>query len=291
MKRYLLGKVGISRGLLIELKNEAQLASLIAHEIAHKERHDLSETRYSREQELEADEVALTFLQKAGYDPQAFISVQKLLHKIAKSRSDTLFSFHPLFKERIEAIRRKNIIQQGFVGEEQYLKAITHLREVMSNYKKYEKGKQLLATGFINEAMAIADSITKAYPEEALFSALRAEVFLKKNELLSAIECYTHAIDKNSYYYLFFFNRGKAYIALKQFGNAKKDFYTSLLLLNKAETRLLLAEVLFQTDQIRKGLEQIQIVTKEFPGYESRAEELLNRLASQSSSLQNLLIQ
>lgn len=286
------GKIGISRGLLVELKNEAQLASLIAHEIAHRERHELSETKYSREQELEADETALAFLHQAGYDSQALIAVQKLLHKIAKSKSGTLFSFHPLSKDRIETIRKKNIVQQGgFVGEEQYLKAITHLRQVMSNYKNYEKGKQLLAAGFTNEAMAIADSITKAYPEEALFSALKAEVFVQKNELPSAIEQYTHALDKNPYYYLFFLNRGKAYMTLKQSGNAKKDFYASLLLLNKAETRLLLAELLFQTGQVKKGLEQVQIVAKQFSGYEDTIEGLLNTIALQSSLLQNLLVQ
>ena len=109
------GYVYINRGLLSYLTSEAQLAAVLAHEIAHvTKRHTARQTRqrnlggaaafiaslatfngnlgdairlenqvrvsgFGREMELEADEFGATYLYKTGYDPEALIEVLGIL--------------------------------------------------------------------------------------------------------------------------------------------------------------------------------------------------------------------
>jgi len=78
------GKIGVLTGLLEVVKNDDQLAAVIAHEVAHALAHHASERlarnqvvghglqslSYNREQELEADHIGMFFMTFAGYDPQ-----------------------------------------------------------------------------------------------------------------------------------------------------------------------------------------------------------------------------
>ncbi|GAA5315386.1 MAG: M48 family metalloprotease [Candidatus Pelagadaptatus aseana] len=109
------GYIYVNRGLLTYLQNEAQLAAVIAHEIAHvTARHAVRQDTarkgssvlsvaaaiatgsgvvgdvtqmwstaavmgYGREMELEADSIGAEYLNRSGYDPQAMIDVISLL--------------------------------------------------------------------------------------------------------------------------------------------------------------------------------------------------------------------
>ena len=121
------GKLAINRGLLTELKNEAELAAVIGHEIVHAAgRHaargmennmllsvgaavlsaSQSDSRYSsvidtvagigagllgikygRDLELEADRYGMIYMQRAGYDPSAAIGLQETFVRLSKSKS------------------------------------------------------------------------------------------------------------------------------------------------------------------------------------------------------------
>jgi predicted Zn-dependent protease len=113
------GPVFITRGLLVRLKNEAQLAGVLAHEISHVVARHTSEQmaktqlgqqlvgavdiatsdersghnaamlaavaaqmlqlRYSRHDETQADTLGVRFMSEAGYDPQAMVAVMEIL--------------------------------------------------------------------------------------------------------------------------------------------------------------------------------------------------------------------
>lgn len=109
------GYIYINRGLINYLTSEAQLAAVLAHEVAHVTRrhHDRGsssntmgniavfmatlltmntkvgeavgiwnaarESGFGREMELEADEYGASYLYKSGYDPQAMIEVLSIL--------------------------------------------------------------------------------------------------------------------------------------------------------------------------------------------------------------------
>jgi len=118
------GKIVINRGLLIELKSEAELAAVLGHEIVHAAaRHgakgmergmmlqgaimaagiasqnseysqlalggagiaaQLLTQKYSRAAELEADFYGMKYMSRAGYDPHAAINLQQTFVRLSK---------------------------------------------------------------------------------------------------------------------------------------------------------------------------------------------------------------
>ncbi|MDJ0510615.1 MAG: M48 family metalloprotease [Crocosphaera sp.] len=129
------GFVYLNTGLIAAAENEAELASVIGHEIAHiSERHSIKQMRnvaisqglmsaaglsennivnigvqlavnlpHSREAELEADQVGLMNLKQAGYAPIGMITFMKKLTR--KGGSPPAFlSTHPATSQRVEAL-------------------------------------------------------------------------------------------------------------------------------------------------------------------------------------------
>ncbi|MGB5592418.1 MAG: M48 family metallopeptidase [Crocosphaera sp.] len=141
------GFVYVNTGLIAAAENEAELASVIGHEIAHiTERHSIKQMRnvaisqglmsaaglsennivnigvqlavnlpHSREAELEADRVGLRNLQQAGYAPIGMITFMKKLTQ--KGGSPPAFlSTHPASSQRVQALSQAvnpNIAYQG----------------------------------------------------------------------------------------------------------------------------------------------------------------------------------
>lgn len=138
------GSIYFNIGLLARLDNEAQLATVLAHEGAHfihkhalKFRKKLKSTTkeialstgykttvktsldllsgYSREQEREADVYAFHSIKKAGYDiRQSPYTFQKLLAeaKANQQQQSSFFSSHPKLTERINSYQQ--LIQQHY---------------------------------------------------------------------------------------------------------------------------------------------------------------------------------
>lgn len=139
------GKIGIHLGLLMHLKSEAELASVLAHEIGHAAAgHEMSqvergivlgvvragiseivqnfwidrgtavgkeliELKYCREDELEADALGIKYMTRAGYDAQGAVAVEKMyLDREGKDQErwyQRIFATHPPSKERLKALK------------------------------------------------------------------------------------------------------------------------------------------------------------------------------------------
>ncbi|MEY2984767.1 MAG: hypothetical protein RLZZ568_1384 [Cyanobacteriota bacterium] len=131
------GFVYINTGLIYAAENEAELASVIAHEIAHiADRHAVTRMRdmalsqglitatgmqesqvvqmaiqlgfnlpMSREDELAADNLGLRNLINAGYAPAGMVSFMKKLQRQGNAAPEFL-STHPLTQNRIVALQR-----------------------------------------------------------------------------------------------------------------------------------------------------------------------------------------
>jgi len=138
------GKVGVHTGLLDVAETEAQLATVMAHEIAHvRARHSaermsrdmmtrlglqavgaatqsaelvnlLSTTAtlgvtlpFTRSQEAEADEIGLIYMARAGYDPRAAVALWQNMDKAGGDRPPQFLSTHPSPENRIEKLREQ----------------------------------------------------------------------------------------------------------------------------------------------------------------------------------------
>ena len=122
------GKIAVNRGLLVELKDEAELAAVLAHEIVHAaarhgaknvergmlmqagvlglgmaiDNHDYRDLilgtagisaelvglTYSREAEREADYYGMKYMSAAGYDPAAAVDLQETVVRLAEGRQE-----------------------------------------------------------------------------------------------------------------------------------------------------------------------------------------------------------
>ncbi len=130
------GFVYVTSGLVKEADNQAQLASVIAHEIAHiNKRHSIENLKQaviaqgiaettgvstntlaqigyqlaidlpqSREYEYEADRVGLEILQQAGYPPIAFVN---FLEQLEGGGQPEFLRTHPTNSNRIEALTQE----------------------------------------------------------------------------------------------------------------------------------------------------------------------------------------
>lgn len=142
------GFVYVNTGLLTAADNEAQLASVMAHEIGHiAGRHAIGQMRqqaiaqgvaaaagldrnlavqigvdlalrrpHSRQDEVEADELGLDTLQNAGYAPVAMVDfMEKLLKK--GGSVPTFLSTHPATSDRINALEQAIDPARSNVGD------------------------------------------------------------------------------------------------------------------------------------------------------------------------------
>ena len=140
------GYVYVTTGLLKAADNEAQLASVIAHEIGHiASRHSIEQMRetaiargfataaglerstavqigvdlalrrpHSRQDEFEADQRGLRTLGRAGYAQSAMIA---FMQKLLQQRSlPTFLSTHPATSDRITALRSAINSQNAYKG-------------------------------------------------------------------------------------------------------------------------------------------------------------------------------
>ena len=141
------GRIYLHTGMLARMENEAQLATLLGHEMTHathrravRERRNLSNNAafavglnsilpgvgslagfsavrgYSREMETEADDNAMRLLANAGYDvreaPKLFAHLKEQLNE-EKQSEPFFFGTHPALDDRIENYRRLIELQYG----------------------------------------------------------------------------------------------------------------------------------------------------------------------------------
>ncbi len=137
------GKIGINRGLLTELDNEAELAAVMGHEIAHATESHVVERMekqyymgaimgvfsavgggevveaaagigtnmitagFSRADEKEADALGMETMSRAGYDPQGAVELQEAFVRLSERGNGGwgggLFATHPPSKKRVKA--------------------------------------------------------------------------------------------------------------------------------------------------------------------------------------------
>ena len=128
------GYLYVDTGLILAADNEAELAGVMAHEVAHvAARHETRArtrveiwgyafgglagvvtpmlfTKFGRDAEREADLLGLEYEYAAGYDPQAFVQFFERLHTIEKEKQNLVakvFATHPETEDRIRRAQKE----------------------------------------------------------------------------------------------------------------------------------------------------------------------------------------
>ncbi len=191
------GFIHITRGALASLKDEAELAGVLGHEIGHvTERHTLQAIKkakgleiaqgqtlrgsavvldqlagkvseavlagFGRKEELESDQIGLKLTSAAGYDPlglKRFLEVLQAVNEVSTSRSG-LFASHPETKERLARIDKQ--LQKGDLQQSASLK----LPERFDKFIQYEFVESVIEEAGTEGARGLASGGKKEQEKE-----------------------------------------------------------------------------------------------------------------------------
>lgn len=211
------GSVYVNLGLLAIAENEAQVASVLAHEGAHytlshqllSQQHlkdvassvdfygmdrslaDLSD--YSVDLETEADNVGFRRLLNAGYDPKEAVNMYKSIEAELRRQNlkeQRMYPTHPKIRDRVAHFKQLSEGHSGFVGRESYLKEMSALRikYYQLNLSKYLY-KNVLAS------LVHKNRIADAPPEAWLYLGEAYRQRSEKDDEAKAENAYLHAIE------------------------------------------------------------------------------------------------
>ena len=241
------GSVGITRGILLELKSEAALAALIGHELGHvNARHTAQQmskglltslalsglssaasargegaeqlaaglgqiaagallANYSRENEREADDLAMKYMVKAGYAPQGHIELMDMLRSMNKhkpSAIEMMFATHPMSDERYRDSQKMVSKLSSEAGSlplhsERYMDNTASLRAKAPAIEKMQAGEQLMMAGKYTDAEVQFKEALRLTPGDyaGLLMMAKCQLTLKKADL-----AFRYAEDANELY-------------------------------------------------------------------------------------------
>lgn len=217
------GKIAVNRGLLTELDDEAQLAAVLGHEIVHAAaRHSvqrmqqaqlislgvaglgialsdnewaglvmggaalgaqLALAQYSQGDELESDHYGITYMKRAGYDPQAAVELQETFVKLSEGRDSNfiqgLFATHPPSTKRVHENQQmvNKLGAGGYRGQDVYQRKIAKLKELQPAYDAHDKALELARDKQFDKALAKVNEAIRLLPREAMFYSLRGRIY------------------------------------------------------------------------------------------------------------------
>jgi predicted Zn-dependent protease len=176
------GAIYVNTGALLRMRNEAELASLLGHEVTHvTAEHSLEGARnsktvagtamvltggvapllaqlaayttmagFSRSNEREADEQGLQRMIRAGYDTSAMATFYDRVQRefTARKIDEGLYAFatHPRFRSRVEAVTTQQAVSPpGVLRREEYMAATSGVRPgVLETLREKRQGSALI---------------------------------------------------------------------------------------------------------------------------------------------------
>lgn len=185
------GTIAVTRGLLLEMQDEAQLAALLGHEIGHvTARHSAAAlstataaqlgvlligvaavlydedyadlalglggagaflflAKYSRDNEREADKLAIDYMTLAGYSPEGIVGLMDILRRLNQRRPsaiEVMFSTHPMSEDRYrDAVRRAQRMADTATdmktGRERYMDHTVSIRQQREAIMAMQEGQ------------------------------------------------------------------------------------------------------------------------------------------------------
>lgn len=173
---------------------------------------------YSRGEEASADQAAITYMERAGIDPRAMISVLELFRGqelLSNSRIDPYARTHPLSRERISMIERRTdgsrnsgakVDQSSqywharlrakllsFLGNPEAVLAQTE-PGATDELSLYRRAAALHRLPDFDGALAAADALIAIRPDDAFYHELKGQILFESARGAAAIEPYRRAV-------------------------------------------------------------------------------------------------
>lgn len=196
--------------------------------------------KFSRGDELQADHYGTIFMAKAGYDPEAAVTLQEKFVKLAKGNHpdwlDGLFASHPPSEARVKANEKTvaALPKGGILGRARYQKVMSYLRSKEPAYRDFDHASTLLAHDQYDAAMADVDKALQIEPKEPRFYGLKGEILYSEKHFKAATAQFDLAIDRDPHYYEYYLGRGLANAKLGNTPDARTDLLRSNQLLPTA---------------------------------------------------------
>lgn len=143
-------------------------------------------SRYSRDDEREADALGMEYMVRAGYHPSGMVDLMEgfvNLHSKDPGLVDILFSTHPMSKERLSTARSRVTDEYARaasnpVHRQRYMDNTASLRAIAPAIGNMQKAEHLMMKKKYTEAEALLGSALKIAPNDYAGLMLRAKCSL-----------------------------------------------------------------------------------------------------------------
>ncbi|MBI5017803.1 MAG: M48 family metalloprotease [Deltaproteobacteria bacterium] len=160
-------------------------------------------TKYSRDQERQADDLGMDYMTRAGYNPEGMVETMRILLESQQrepSAVEAMFQSHPLSSERLATAEARIPAQDRALLTPEALKvapfqaATAHLRAVAPAYAKMDEGRKLLGEKKEAEALQLLEAATVLAPDQALLWVYRAAGEVKAGKTEAALSSADRAV-------------------------------------------------------------------------------------------------
>jgi len=229
------GAMGVTRGILADLDDEAQLAALLGHELGHVNARHAAQRQgqnlvaqaalaglnvaaqnsdwgglmsmggqigasallagYSREHEREADALGQEYLVKAGYPATGMVRLHQLLvseEKSAPSLLQTMFSTHPMSRERMQAAQaeadsRYRISNSLDARRERFMDSTASLRRIRPTIDACKNGETAMAAKQYAKAQTEFQNALRRTPRDYASNLRMAQCLQAQGQTAKAV--------------------------------------------------------------------------------------------------------
>lgn len=235
------GTVGLTRGIMLEMEDEAELAALLGHEVTHvTARHagrrmsqgmlaqvavgtavaGAGETRmagvvgavgqigagallsrYSRDNEREADRLGMDYMADAGHNPEGMIGLTRMLTSLSERKPNALeimFASHPTGQERLDNARQQvrdfdRSQRERSLHRERYQDMMAPLQALRPAIETMQEGERLLARGEADAAERELQRALEQAPEDYTGLMLMGKLHMNQERYERALQYFDEA--------------------------------------------------------------------------------------------------
>lgn len=136
-------------------------------------------TKYSRDQERQADELGYKYMTAAGYNPRAFVETFQILAAAAQrepSKFETLFASHPMTSERIATAEQRLASDPSVANRPtqtaEFIRAVRPLKEEAPAFALADEARELARNRRTREAAERLERAVSMVPNSPILNAL-----------------------------------------------------------------------------------------------------------------------